>query len=279
MRPNHLTMKFYTKEQTDTLHDQTFAYTIVKDEDHVLTIRLNRPEKRNAFKPQMVNEIVYALAYAHYNNDIWAVVIEGEGKVFCAGADLKAFMNPTDDSDSTIPKPQVDITIGDAFKTLYKPCIAKVDAPVYAGGFLILGGCTHVLASEKASFGLPEVKRGLWPMQVMASLCEVMPNRKALDMCIRGKSLDVKEAFESGIVTQITADIDASVDSLINDIKENSPAAIRLGLKAYDEMKSKSSDEQHHYLRMMLMNVLQTKDAREGIAAFKEKREPKWVGE
>lgn len=272
----------YTREQVETFKEQHFAFLQVEDQDHVLTITLNRPDKRNAFHQFLLQELAYALAYAHHFNHIWAVVLRANGPVFCAGADLKAFAGmPADAEGSTIPAPGGQIVLGDEFKGLHKPCIARVHGHVYAGGFLMLGGCTHVVAVQEARFGLPEVRRGIWPMQVMASLLPIMNPRQILDMCMRGRTLNAMEALEYDLVSEVVAaeELDDAVRDLVNDIKGQSPSAIRLGLQAFDELEGVPKNEQHTYLHGMLMKVLQTNDAREGLAAFREKREPRWTGE
>jgi enoyl-CoA hydratase/carnithine racemase len=271
----------YSKEEITNFSDQVFAHLQVNEKDHVLEIVLNRPEKKNAMNPVMVNEIAYAMSYAHHNNGIWAVVFGANGDVFCAGADLKAFSGEAqEESNSTIPKPETEVIIGELFLQVHKPCIAKIDAPAFAGAFLLIGGCTHVIASENASFSLPEVKRGIWPMQVMESLLNVMSPRKVLDLCMTGGTLNVEEANECGLVTKVTTSekLDANVEELLNTIKGNSPTAIRKGLEAFDALRSIKSDEKHKYLQKMLYDVIKSDDAREGISAFKEKRKPNWTG-
>ncbi len=271
----------YTKEQTAALRKQTFAYLKVSEAEHVLTVTLNRPARKNALNPVMVNELAYAMRYARHHPTVRAVVLRAEGDVFCAGADLRAFMGGEEETDSTIPAPAEEVLLGELFNTLHKPCIARVDGHVYAGGFLLLAGCTHVVACRGLTFGLPEVKRGLFPFQVMAALLTVLPARKVLDWCIRGYDLPVEEALIWGLVTHITEreGLDEQVNYLLNDILANSPTAIRLGLEAFDHIRQSNTAEQHQYLRNMLMQTLQTKDAQEGIAAFREKRAPVWRGE
>ena len=271
----------YSKEQVADLKEQHFAFLIIEEKDHVFTITLNRPDKRNAFHHPLVNELAYAMSYAHYNDDIWVVLIKANGKIFCAGADLKAFAGMSVDLEgSTIPMPNDLIVLGDEFKGLHKPCIAKIHGDVYAGGFLMIGGCTHVIASEDACFGLPEVKRGIWPMQVMASLMPIMKKRQLLDLCMRGRVLSAREAMEYDIVSVVVpfGELDDSVTSLVDDIKDQSPTAIRYGLQAFHELEDVPPTDHHKYLHSMLKKVLQTEDAMEGLAAFREKRKPVWKG-
>lgn len=271
----------YTKDDISNFSEQQFGFLIVEEKDNVLSITLNRPDKRNAFHMPLANELAYALAYAHYTNSIWCVVMKANGPTFCAGADLKAFGgDSTEASVSTIPAPKEMVKLGDEFNGLHKPCIAQVHADVYAGGFLMIGGCTHVVAVEEAKFGLPEVKRGIFPFQVMASLEPIMSARALLDLCLRAKTLSAQEAKEIGLVSMVVKsdELASTVQQLVDDIKEQSPTALRLGLKAFQEMKTKSADEKHKYLHAMLMQCLGSADAKEGILAFKEKRKPNWTG-
>jgi enoyl-CoA hydratase/carnithine racemase len=130
-------------------------------------------------------------------------------------------------------------------------------------------------------FGLPEVKRGLFPYQVMASLLQVMPERKVLDWCIQGYNLDAQKAADWGLVTHLAerGKVADAVQELLVTILTNSPTAIRMGLEAYQHIRSDNTKEQHSYLRGMLMKTVQTKDAQEGIMAFREKRKPEWSNE
>lgn len=272
-------MNLYAPEQISSFHSETFAFLEIEEADHILRIRLNRPEKKNALHPQMVNEIGYAFQYAHDNKAVRVIIIEAKGTVFCAGADLKAMSGIIEPHESTVPKPAKTILIGELFNKVHKPTIAKVAGDVYAGGFLFLAGCTYVVATEGVKLGLPEVKRGLFPMQVMAALLQVMPKRKVLDWCIRGYNLPVADAHHWGLVTHLaTAEsLDQQVSEIAQEIKKNSPTAIRLGLEAYDHIQPQA--DEHAYLMGMLMKAISSKDGKEGLLAFREKREPEWTGE
>lgn len=272
-------MKLYTQEQVKTIHNETFAYLIISEKDHVLYITLNREQKKNALHPQLVNELAFAVHYAHFNKDIWAVVLGAKGSVFCAGADLKAMMGIIEENNSSIPQSNGEILIGELFNKLYKPTIAKITGDVYAGGFFFLAGCNIVIAQDNVKFGLPEVKRGLYPFQVMAALLKVMPARKVIDWCIRGYNLSVSEAERYGLVSQVCSsdEIDTAIEQIIDELKQNSPSAIRMGLEAYDHIESSASE--HKYLFDMLQKTIASSDGREGLTAFREKRKPHWKGE
>ena len=183
------------------------------------------------------------------------------------------------DSNSTIPQPNGEVLIGELFNKVYKPTIAKVTGDVYAGGFFFLAGCNIVVAQDAIKFGLPEVKRGIYPFQVMAALLKVMPARKVVDWCIRGYNLPVEEALRYGLVSEVTEaeNIDAAVQKIIDELKQNSPSAIRYGLEAYDKIQPTAAE--HKYLFDILQKTIGTKDGQEGLRAFREKRKPNWTGE
>jgi len=269
---------FYTEEQLRTFSSREFRYVKVRKDGHILILTLARPDKRNAFTPGMAAEIAYALGYANWDEAIRVVVIRAEGPVFCAGADLNAFLHPEDSEPGHVPEPTATINLGEAFAGLYKPSIAQIEGSVMAGGFLILAGVTFAYSVPQAEFALPEVKRGLWPMQVMASLSTIIPPRKILEMCITGRTYTAAEACEMGLVTTVIPRerIAEEVMQMAIAIARNAPLAISRGLRAFRHITSETAIQHYRYLQEELNMLLQSEDAREGIAAFKEKREPVW---
>lgn len=271
---------YYSKEETLALHQHQMAFVKVSLDGHVLRVLLNRPEKKNAMHPVMVRELAFAFEHARYNPEVRVVVLEAAGDVFCAGADLRAFAGDAEEITSTVPEPAENILMGHITHLAQRPVIAKVQGNAYAGAFLLLCGCTYVVAAEQVKFGLPEVKRGLFPFQVLASLLEIMPAKKALDWCIRGLELGTAEAAANGLVSHVSAadQLDQTVQSLVDDILKSAPLAIRLGLEAYEKIRANALGAEHDYLQEMLFQCLGSEDAREGIMAFKEKRAPNWNG-
>lgn len=272
-------MKIYSQEQVANIQQENFAFLEVEENDHILTVRFARENRKNALHPHMMNEIGFAFQYAHYEKSIWAVVVEAKGNVFCAGADLKAMAGIIEPHDSSIPKPEKEILFNELFSTLHKPLISKVKGDVYAGGFMFLAGSTFVVAADSIKLGLSEVKRGIYPFQVMAALLNVMPARRVLEWCVRGYNLPVQKAYEYGLVSEVYPmdKVDEGVNNILSDIKENSPTAIRLGLEGYSTIRPSKSE--HEYLANMLKKAIMSKDGMEGLAAFREKRKPNWIGE
>ena len=264
----------YSEKKIANFKNTKFDFLLIDEKDNVLTVRLNRPEKKNAIHPLMLRELAFAFSYAHHNHDTRVVVLAANGDVFCAGADMGELLN----QPSTIPEPESEILLGELFVKLHKPIIVKVHAPVYAGGIMFVAGCNFAIASDNATFAFPEVKRGIWPMQVMECLLNVMPPRKALELCILGKTLTSAEALHAGLITtSVPANIlDDEVNKLTSVICSNSPAAIKCGLRTYDEMRTVPKENRHLYLKKMLNELLLCDDAKEGISAFREKRKPVW---
>ena len=274
-------MRFYTEEDIKAFDNVRFLHIKTAKAGHLFTITLARSEKRNAFTPTMAKEIIFALAYAHYEAEIRCVVLKAEGPVFCAGADLNAFHDPSANAvNELLPRIHEEARMGDAFNELSKPCIAQVEGPVLAGGFLMICGCTFVYSVPEATFSLPEVKRGIWPMQVMASLAPILPQRKILEMSITGKAYSGKEALEMGLVTHLIEKekIETEMNALTAQICSNAPLAIQSGMRSLQELRNIPQNEQHAFLKRQLDKLLQTEDAKEGALAFKEKREPIWKG-
>ena len=148
-----------------SLEGLDFQATKLDIENNIMTITLNRPEKKNALNNVMTNELNYALAYAKQEHSIRVVIIAAEGDIFCAGADLTRAK-----SESNVPKLEGKDDISLSLRHLYKPVICKIQGSVLAGALLIVTNATHAIAVKDAKFSAPEIHRGLWPFMVMAGL-------------------------------------------------------------------------------------------------------------
>ena len=248
--------------------------TILLDiKNNIMTITLNRPEKKNALNNVMMNELNYALAYAKQESSIRVVVIAAEGNIFCAGADLTRTK-----SESNVPKLKNNDDISLSLRHLYKPVICKIQGSVYAGALLIVSNSTHAIAVKEAEFSAPEIHRGLWPFMVMAGLFIVMPKRAGLDFIMRGQPIDVSKAEKFGLINQSVNKeyLDETVNSLAKELASLAPETMQFGLEAYEKQDSKSFNEALPYLQEQIAKCFEGKDAKEGISAFLEKRKPNW---
>ena len=249
------------------------VYNFIKTikEGFVFTLTLARPEKRNAFTPAMVNEIDHALKVANADKDVRVVVVRAEGPVFCAGMDLKAFAG-ADRLNSGIENRE--LSLGEVLAQLNKPSVALVEGKVVAGGFLVVAGCTYVLARPDAEFSLPEVHIGIFPFQVLASLLKVMPQKKAMQLCISGEVFSARQALEYGLVDALLEE--GVAERLIGRLTQNAPLAVSRGFEALKELEKIPSADQFQYLKHALEQLRDSEDAREGIRALFEKRKPEW---
>ncbi len=249
--------------------------------DHIMTLTLNRPDKKNAISPAMTNELIYSLDVAAGDPDIRVIVIAAEGDVFCAGADLSTMGRNAGETTSTVPKRGEMHDLSIRLRQVCKPVIVKAQGPVLAGALLLVCNATHVIAADHAFFSAPEIKRGIWPFMVMAGLFRVMPRRAGMDFIMRGSKLDAATAQRHGLITEAVpaAQLDTHVEALAAELASLAPATMRLGLEALYRQELMAFDEAVPYLMQMLQKTLQTADAKEGINAFLEKREPVWKGE
>ena len=256
-----------------SLEGLKFTATEINIANNIMTITLNRPEKKNALNNVMMNEINYALAYAKQEKSVRVVVFAAKGDIFCAGADLSRT-----NSDSNVPKLDNADDISLAIRHLYKPVICKIQGSVLAGALLIVTNSTHAIAVNEATFSAPEIHRGLWPFMVMAGLFRVMPKRVGLDFIMRGKPINSKKAMDWGLINKTVKkeDLDKKVDKLADELASLAPETMQFGLEAYEKQDSKSFDEALPYLKEQIAKCFEGKDAKEGISAFLEKRKPNW---
>ena len=256
-----------------SLEGLDFQATKLDIEKNILTITLNRPEKKNALNNVMMDELNYALAYAKQEHSIRVVVIAAEGDIFCAGADLTRTK-----SESNVPKLEGVDDISLSLRHLYKPVICKIQGSVLAGALLIVTNATHAIAVEDAKFSAPEIHRGLCPFMVMAGLFRVMPKRAGRDFIMRGQPINSSEAEKWGLINKSVdkEGLDEAVNSLAEELANLAPETMQFGLEAYEKQDSKSFDEALPYLKEQIAKCFEGRDAKEGIAAFLEKRKPNW---
>jgi enoyl-CoA hydratase/carnithine racemase len=269
----------YSPAQTADADLTVFRYLRVELNSHVLMITLNRPAKKNALHPLMLAELAFAVAVAQHNPAVWLVVLAAEGDTFCAGMDLRSLSVGQDAETLTVPEPAGPVRLGDLMAGLHKPSVARVQGPVYAGGFLLVAGATFAIGADVVTFSLPEVRRGLFPFQVLATLQQLMPTRQALGLCLRAQTLTAFQAQTLGLLTDVVAAdaLDEAVNRLCDELKQVSPTAMQFGLRAAQTLPQLPVDEQQRYMYEEFTRLQQTPDAREGMVAFLEKRPPVWT--
>ncbi|MCW5628872.1 MAG: enoyl-CoA hydratase/isomerase family protein [Rhodoferax sp.] len=242
----------------------------------VLWLTINREERRNAISPGVLQGLGAALTRANQDRSIRAVVITGAGdRAFCAGADLQTGTSFKFDYS----EPHA------GFANLFRqarastvPLIARVNGACMAGGMGVMGMCHMAIATPKAIFGLPEVKIGLFPAQVLSVLDKLLPRRVLAEMCITGEPITAAQALEYGLVNHVREDLDEGVDWLLGRILDKSPSAIRRGLYTMTAIEQMAFEESMSFTESQIALFALTEDAQEGQLAFREKRKPQWTG-
>ena len=242
----------------------------------VLWLTINREDKRNAVTPGVLAALADALASANRNRDVRAVVITGAGaRAFCAGADLQSGTSFKFDYS------EPHVSFANLFRQAKQstvPLIARVNGACMAGGMGIMAMCDMVVSAPHAVFGLPEVKVGIFPAQVLSVIGNLLPRRVLAEMCLTGEPISAAQALEYHLVNHVSEDLDAGVQALLGRMLDKSPAAIRRGLYTMKKIEAMAFEESMAFTESQIGLFALTEDAAEGQLAFREKRKPVWTG-
>ncbi len=242
-------------------------------------ITINRPEKRNALNGEVIAGLARGYREAHEDNHVRVIVVTGAGeKAFCAGADLQ---NSGSAFAFDFSKPNGDYAdLLRLSQNATKPAIARVGGVCMAGGMGLLCMTDMAVAADHAIFGLPEVKVGVFPMQVLSLLQAIAPPRLINEWALTGEPFDATTALAAGLLNHVVpaAELDAKVDWLIGRVVDKSPTAIRRGKYAMRAIASMTFDQSIAYTESQIAILAMTEDAKEGLKAFAEKRKPSWPG-
>ena len=258
----------------------TWETLLTTVEDGVVRVTLNRPDVRNALSRTLVREIEAALESYERAPEARVIVLSGAGdKAFCAGADLKG----VGDRGTTLQARESFSGLARILELITRmrtPVIAQVHGFALAGGCGLAVGCDLVIASDDAVFGLPEIKIGLLPLMVMAPILRAVGRKRGLLMILSGETVSAREAFEMGLVSRVVprADLERETTALAKKLAAFSPTAVGLAKEAAYTIQDMEYGKSLRYLRELITLVGLSDDAREGIAAFFEKRPPEWKG-
>jgi enoyl-CoA hydratase/carnithine racemase len=256
----------------------SYETLLVDVRDGVATLTLNRPEARNALNQTMIRELGDALARLEGDREARVVVVRGAGeRAFCAGADLKGMFR----ADSIIDAREQYAGLArvlEAIPRMRMPVIAQVHGYALAGGCGLAAACDLVIAAEDARFGLPEIRVGLLPLMVLAPILRAASPRRVLELVLTGREVPAAEALEIGLATRVVprGELDRTVAELARTLAGLSPASLSLGKEAFYRTLGVPYAQALAQLRDLLTIVARSDDAREGIAAFLEKRPPRW---
>ena len=219
--------------------NRTYPSLKVEQDAHIATFTMNRPERKNALSPALINELCYAFDDAKASSDVHVVILTGANRTFCAGGDL-AQMSEAGAQD---PLPHrgdfADLLL--RMTELGKPIVARVQGVAMGGGLGLVAASTFAMGAESAVLGTPEIKRGLFPMQIMAVLERVVPRRQLLQMMLLGEKMSAKEGEKLGLLTRVVSDdaLDQETHDLATKLAAQSPTAMRMGLSAYERQHNR----------------------------------------
>ena len=243
-------------------------------ENNIAHFTINREKQRNALNLETISLFLKHLDQAECDNTVRAVLITGAGdRAFCSGADLG--------SAAQDQMQEGFRSYAQLLKKLAgypKAVVARINGDCLAGGMGLMLACDIVISRNDVKFGTPEVNVGLFPMMIGALIFRNVTRKKAMEMALLGEKLTAAQALEMGMLTRVVpADaLDEEVDKVLQILSAKSPIGMKIGKQAFYKMADMPFEEAVDYLSQQLKAVVATEDAKEGVNAFFEKRNPDW---
>ncbi len=247
---------------------------IEKQSSKVTIITLNRPDRRNALNQEMMNEFMAALKVASDEAEERVLILRGAGASFCAGLDLKA-ASPQNAQATAEMVAQTLLALSQTRLIT----IAAVHGAAVAGGAGIMSACDYVVAAERTKIGYPEVRRGLAPALVLTFLRRQVRERAIRELLFSGEIIDAARAREIGLVNRVVpaADVMKEAQKFADAVVLGAPGALVQTKRLIEELWSSPVQKDIDLALKYHMHARESVEAREGIAAFNEKRLPKWA--
>ena len=247
---------------------------LTSEEDGILVVTINRPEAKNAMTKAAAEGIAAAMDRLDSDDNLRVGILTGAGGTFCSGMDLKGFLR------GESPSIEGRGFGGIVQKPPEKPLIAAVEGYALAGGLELMIACDLVVANTGAKFGIPEVKRGLVAAAGgVMMLPDQIPERIAMELALTGDFIDAARAYELGLINRITdGEALVAAKELATSIVANGPLAVRVSKQVIKQSRGWPMDERYTRQTQLIAPVFVSEDAREGAAAFAEKRAPNWKG-
>jgi enoyl-CoA hydratase/carnithine racemase len=249
--------------------------------EHTATVTLNRPEKRNALSRDLLAELHQALADLHQERRVRGVILTGGGAVFCAGMDL-AEMQTAGEQEDRLEQWHADAVLYheliESMLRFPKPLVAAVNGAAVAGGAGLVMACDLVVAADDASFGFPEPRRGVVAGMVAPLLTFRIGGSHAANLLLTAKIIDATKAHRLGLFHELVPNdkVWARAHQLVGEVARSSPEALQMTKRLLNETIGEQLFSQLAAGAAISAASRTTEAAAEGLAAFKEKREPKW---
>ena len=252
----------------------TYQNILIKTEDHVGVITLNRPKALNALNSELLGELVDVLEKWDAGTDVRCIVLTGSDRAFAAGADIRE-MQPQ--SYMEMYKANFFAGAADRIANIRKPIIAAVAGYALGGGCELAMLCDFIVAADNAKFGQPEINLGVMPgIGGTQRLTRFVGKSKAMEMCLTGRNMDAAEAERSGLVSRVvpSADLMAEAMKAAQTIAEKSVPIVMMTKETINRAYETTLAEGIRFERRVFHSMFATEDQKEGMAAFGEKRKP-----
>jgi enoyl-CoA hydratase/carnithine racemase len=246
---------------------------LISQEGRIRRLTLARPDKRNALDVDLCDALSAALEDAAQDDRTGCILLEAQGKVFCSGMDL-------DEALELGPKGGLDsherlFTIG---SRIAKPIVAAVQGPALAGGVGLLCNAHVVVAAMGSSFGVTEMRIGMFPFVIFRALAAAIGERRALELSLTARIFNTDEALRIGLIHQVAPEIELEdrAMALAQTIAGNSPHVQKFGMAYLLQSRLLDAEDSGRVARVLRAEIFQHPDFAEGVSAFKEKRRPAW---
>ena len=249
----------------------------VQIRNHICDLWLARPEKRNAINREMATELIRALEVIANDPEIRVVILRGKGTMFCAGGDLE-WMSESATSENDQP-PRILSRLFRAFYEFPKPLIAMVHGKAMGGAMGMIAAADFVLAAKDAGFAFSEVRLGLVPATISPFVIRRCGEYRSMQLMLSGSLIPAAQAKEAGLADMLVdADqADNEIDRLTKELSSNAPEAMMTCKRLVRRVAAHAmNDRLFDFTAGVLDQARNTNEAKEGIRAFKEKREPYW---
>ncbi len=237
----------------------------------VARFSINRPEKRNALNSETCRQLLEAIDHAEADPGIGTMMLRGNGTAFCSGMDLGEVLSA--DQEELVELHERLFTI---IQRARKPILAAVHGAALAAGMGLAANAHIVIAAPDARFALTEIRIGLWPVIVFRSVARAIGERRATELSLTGRTIGADEALNYGIVSQLACDPQVQALELATTLSQFSPTALATGLEQIARTRNLDWNEAAPINREIRAKLMASKDFKEGVAAFLEKRRPDW---
>jgi len=248
---------------------------VEKQTPQITVLTLNRPERRNALTIELMTDLISAIEEAAADPKQRILILRGAGKAFCTGLDLEAAADSSKAHATAESVARMLLALAETRLIT----IATVHGAAVAGGAGVMSACDFVIAAERTKIGYPEVRRGLVAGLVMTFLRRQLRERDLRELLLASELIDAKRAQEIGLVNRVVppGELEATAQTIATAILQGAPGAVTSSKRLLEELWSSSVADDVALALRHHMEARESEEAKEGIAAFLEKRPPKWV--